>query len=112
MRSRCWTSKLVKGHLNRRWIINNNKKVRRVHALMWVKRWRAVTRPATAASTDLGISEVQPGNKNQRCQTSATGEGSSLLEALRAHQAQELGSVSLLCFAEMLGHSDDPVPML
>jgi hypothetical protein len=32
--------------------------------------------------------------------------------ALRGHQAQEFGSVNLANIAEMLGYSDDPIPML
>ena len=32
--------------------------------------------------------------------------------ALRAHQTQEFGGVNLANIAEMLGYSDDPLPML
>jgi len=32
--------------------------------------------------------------------------------ALRAHQTQKFGGVDLANIAEMLGYSDDPIPML
>lgn len=37
---------------------------------------------------------------------------SRIAVALRAHQTQEFGGVNLANIAEMLGYSDDPVPML
>ena len=46
------------------------------------------------------------------CFLSYPARASRIAVALRAHQTQELGGVNLANIAEMLGYSDDPVPML